>query len=145
MIFKIMTAKCNENIHDAETELAELKNQHESSEEFKRHMEKVRAVLRAAELDVEKGEISKAFIDTFIDKIFVTPLEDKMLELKIKIFTGETTERYLKNQRSCMYHYYPPSDRNSENAEKSRVSGTKSPADHTIKKTCPPDGFSCCG
>ncbi len=142
--FKDMTEACNKEIHDAEVELAELKNQQESSEEFKKHMEKVRAVLKAAERDIEKGEISKDFIDTFIDKIFVTPLEDKTMELRIKIFTGETTERYLKKLKGRACIITPPSDRTAENAEngsktgdfdtKSGVSDPQSRTGHTSKK-----------
>ncbi len=132
--FKDMTEACNKEIHDAEVELAELKNQQESSEEFKKHMEKVRAVLRAAERDIEKGEISKDFIDTFIDKIFVTPLEDKTMELRIKIFTGETTERYLKKIKGRACIITAPSERSEENAVKSGVLDTQSRTGHTMKK-----------
>ena len=142
--FKDMTEACNKEIHDAEAELIELKNQQESSEEFKKHMEKVRAVLKAAERDIEKGEISKDFIDTFIDKIFVTPLEDKTMELRIKIFTGETTERYLKKLKGRACIITPPSDRTAENDEngsktgdfdtKSGVADTQNRTGHTLKK-----------
>lgn len=141
--FKDMTESCNKEIHDAEVELAELKSQQESSEEFKKHMEKVRAVLKAAERDIENGEISKDFIDTFIDKIFVTPLEDKTMEIRIKIFTGETTERYLKKLKGRECIIIPPSDRTAESAEngaktgdfdtKSWGSDTQSRTGHTIK------------
>ena len=132
--FKEMTAACNQEIHDAESELAELKAQQESSEEFRAHMEKVRAVLKAAERDVEEGEISKDFIDTFVDKIFVTPQDDNTLELHIKIFTGETTERYLKKLKGRACIIITTSDRNAESVEESRVSGTKSRAGHMSKK-----------
>ena len=129
-----MTAACNQEIHDAEAELAELKAQQESSEEFRTHMEKVRAVLKTAERDIEKGEISKDFIDTFIDKIFVTPLEDKTLELRIKIFTGETTERYLKKLKGRVCIITTPSDRTKENAGLSRVSDAQGRAGQMSKK-----------
>ncbi len=132
--FKEMTEACNKEIHDAEAELIELKNQQESSEEFKKHMEKVRAVLRAAERDIEMGEISKDFIDTFIDKIFVTPFEDKTVELRIKIFTGETTERYLKKLKGRACIITTPSARSEENAVNTGGSDPQSRTGHTIKK-----------
>lgn len=94
--FKSMTAGCNEEIHALEQELAELKEQQESSQEFRTHMEKIRSVLRAAEADAAKGAITKEFIDTFIDKIYVTPEEDGSMHLAIKIFTGDVTEKYLE-------------------------------------------------
>ena len=132
--FKEMTTACNQEIHDAEVELAELKSQQESSEEFRVHMEKVRAVLRAAEQDIEKGEISKEFISTFVDKIFVTPIEDKTLELRIKIFTGETTERYLKKLKGRVCIITTPFDRTEENAGISTDFHAECHTGHTFKK-----------
>ena len=91
-----MTADCNAEIVAAEQEIAELQSQQESSEEFRINMERIRRVLREAERDCANGEITKEFIDTFIDKIFLTPEEDGSLRLDIKIFTGEICEKYLE-------------------------------------------------
>ena len=93
--FKSMTADCNAEIKALEQELAELREQQESSEEFRTNMERIRRVLRDAEQDCRNGEITKEFVDTFIDKIFVTPEEDGSARLDIKIFTGESCEKYL--------------------------------------------------
>ena len=93
--FKSMTADCNAEIKAQEQELAELREQQESSEEFRTNMERIRRVLRDAEQDCRNGEITKEFVDTFIDKIFVTPQEDGSARLDIKIFTGESCEKYL--------------------------------------------------
>jgi DNA invertase Pin-like site-specific DNA recombinase len=94
--FKEMTAQCNAEIKAAEKELADLQNRQKSSEEFRTHMEKVRKVLRDAEQNCASGVITKDFIDTFIDKIFVTPEEDGSLRLDVRIFTGDSTAKYLK-------------------------------------------------
>ena len=94
--FKSMTAQCNADIKAAEQELAELREQQESSEEFRSNMERIRKVLRDAERDCQNGEITKEFIDTFIDKIFATPEDDGTMRLDIKIFTGESCEKYLQ-------------------------------------------------
>ncbi len=94
--FKSMTADCNAEIKAQEQELAELREQQESSEEFRTNMERIRRVLRDAEQDCRNGEITKEFLDTFIDKIFVTPQEDGSARLDIKIFTGESSEKYLE-------------------------------------------------
>ena len=48
------------------------------------------------ERDCQNGEITKEFIDTFIDKIFATPEGDGTMRLDIKIFTGESCEKYLQ-------------------------------------------------
>lgn len=94
--FKSMTAQCNADIKAAEQELAELREQQESSEEFRSNMERIRKVLRDAEHDCQSGEITKEFIDTFIDKIFATPEGGGTMRLDIKIFTGESCEKYLQ-------------------------------------------------
>ena len=94
--FKSMTAQCNADIKAAEQELAELREQQESSEEFRSNMERIRKVLREAERDCSNGEITKEFVDTFIDKIFATPEGDGTMRLSIKIFTGESCEKYLQ-------------------------------------------------
>ena len=94
--FKSMTAQCNADIKAAEQELAELREQQESSEEFRINMERIRKVLREAERDCSNGEITKEFVDTFIDKIFATPEGDGTMRLSIKIFTGESCEKYLQ-------------------------------------------------
>ena len=94
--FKSMTAQCNQEIKAAEEELAELREQQESSGEFRAHMEKIRATLKAAEKSAGEGAITKEFIDTFIDKIFVTPEQDGSMRLDIRIFTGDSTEKYLQ-------------------------------------------------
>jgi hypothetical protein len=63
-------------------------------------MAKIHAALKAAERDVANGKVTKEFIDTFIDKILVTPLEDGKMELDIRIFTGESTKKYLARLKS---------------------------------------------
>jgi hypothetical protein len=94
--FKAMTAQCNDEIAAAQQELADLQDQQASSEEFRLHMEKVRSTLKAAEQDCAQGTLTKDFIDTFIDKIFVTPEPDGTLRLDIRIFTGDSTAKYLE-------------------------------------------------
>ena len=107
-----MTAQCNADIKAAEQELAELREQQESSEEFRSNMERIRKVLRDAERDCQNGEITKEFIDTFIDKIFATPEGDGTMRLDIKIFTGESCEKYLQklkkraNLEGCTGHTF---------------------------------------
>ena len=84
----------------AEETLAELELQRVSSEAHREHMAKIHAALKAAEQDVANGKVTKEFIDTYIDKIFVTPLEDGKMELDIRIFTGESTKKYLARLKS---------------------------------------------
>ncbi|MDO4982928.1 MAG: recombinase family protein [Eubacteriales bacterium] len=104
--FKSMTAQCNDEIKALDQELCELRQQAESSQEFRTHMEKIRSVLKAAEADAANGTISKEFIDTFVDKIFVTPEDDGSMRLDIRIFTGDTTEKYLEKLRRRTGHTF---------------------------------------
>ena len=94
--FKAMTAQCNAEIQAAEREIAELREQQTSSEEFRANMERIRKALRDAERDCANGKITREFIDTFIDKIFATPEDDGTIWLDIRIFTGERCEKYLQ-------------------------------------------------
>lgn len=61
----------------------------ESSAEFSHHMEKVRQVLKDAEGTASQETMTKDFMDTNLNKIFVTPEEDGSLLLDIRIFTGD--------------------------------------------------------
>ena len=132
--FKSMTAGCNEEIHALEQELAELKEQQESSQEFRAHMEKIRSVLRAAEADAAKGAITKEFIDTFIDKIYVTPEEDGSMHLAIKIFTGDVTEKYLQKLKRRAGITAPQAERKEEDSDATDAPDAPGRTGHTFKK-----------
>ena len=94
--FAAMTSECNEEIKTAEQELAELRSRRDDSEDFRRHMEKIRSTLRAAEREANAGAITKEFVATFVDRIIAAPIDDHTMRLDVKIFTGETTSRYLE-------------------------------------------------
>ena len=98
--FLAMNKQCSEEIKDAEAQILELEKQLFSREEFRRHMDAIRSALEAARRDAASGMITNEFVDKYIDKILVTPEEDGSLRLDIKIFTGETTQKYLSNLRS---------------------------------------------
>lgn len=104
--FKSMTAQCNADIKAGEQELLELQHQQETNAEFHANMERIRKVLREAERKCETDAVTKDFIDTFIDKIYVTPESDGKLRLDIKIFTGENTQKYLQKLQSRTGHTF---------------------------------------
>lgn len=93
--FRDMAAQCNKEIEAAEQELSELRSRRDSSDEFKRHMDEIRAAMRAAERNIVDGVMTKEFIDTFVDKILITPIEKNKMRLDVRIFTGENSEKYL--------------------------------------------------
>jgi len=48
------------------------------------------------ELAAATGAITTEFINEFIDKIFVTPENEGIMRLDVRIFTGESTQRYFE-------------------------------------------------
>ena len=93
--FLAMNKQCTEEIKDAQAQILELEQQMFSREEFRKHMDAIRATLEAARRDAAQGMITADFVSKYIDKILVTPEEDGSLRLDIRIFTGETTQKYL--------------------------------------------------
>ena len=94
-----MNKECKEKLLELEKELADLLEQQNSKEDFKRHIDEIRSVLTLAKKDAASGIISREFVNKYIDKIFVTP-EGDSLKLEIKIFTGKMCEKYLSKIRS---------------------------------------------
>ncbi len=93
--FLTINKACTEEIKDAEAQILELEQQMFSKEEFRKHMDTVRATLEAARRDAAQGMITADFVSKYIDKILATPQEDGSMRLDIKIFTGESTQKYL--------------------------------------------------
>ena len=104
--FLSMNKACDQEIEAAERQIYELEQQQLSKEDFKKHMDAIRHVLREAQRNAADGVISKAFVDQYIDKIFATPEDDGSMCLQIKLFTGETTDKYLQNLRSRTGHTF---------------------------------------
>ena len=94
--FKEMTENCNKEIEDAEKELEELHEQQLTRDQYLKHMADVKARLNMAIKDASTGVITNEFVAQYIDKIFVTLTDDDTANLKIKIFTGKNTEKWLK-------------------------------------------------
>ena len=95
--FLAMNKACTEEIKEAEAQILELEQQLFSREEFRKHMDTIRATLEAARRDAAQGMITADFVSKYIDKILVTPEDDGSMRLDIKIFTGESTQKYLAN------------------------------------------------
>ena len=100
---------CEQEIDRLQKQLAELQHEQDSKEDFRKHMESIRTVMRDAQRDANQQIVSKEFIDKYIDRIYATPQEDGSLRLEIKIFTGEATEKYLNRlkQRAAEQEHTP--------------------------------------
>lgn len=115
--FLKMNKEAADDIMEAELEVSEIEQQLDSREEFKKHLEAIRKVLREAQKDAVNGIINKGFVSKYIDKIFITPEDDRM-RLEIKIFTGETTDKYLRKLRSRTGHTFKKMIQSVENSMK---------------------------
>ncbi|MBQ8688600.1 MAG: recombinase family protein, partial [Ruminococcus sp.] len=104
--FLTLNKQCSQEIADAEAQIRELEYQMYSKEEFRQHMETIRSTLEAARRDAATGMITNEFVEKYIDKILVTPEDDHTLRLDIKIFTGESTQRYLEKLVSRTGHTF---------------------------------------
>lgn len=102
--FLAMNKECDKEIEEADRQIYELEQQQLSKEEFRKHIDTIRRVLHDAKRDAAQGIINKEFVDKYIDKIFVTPESDGTMRLQIKIFTGETTDKYLAKLRGRTGH-----------------------------------------
>lgn len=94
-----MNNECKKNIEDFNEKLKELQDEQDSKEDYKKHIDDIKHILKSARKDAENGIISKEFVNKYVDKIFATPEEGK-IKLDIKIFTGKSCEKYLSNLRS---------------------------------------------
>ena len=104
--FLSMNKQCAQELEQARQELMELEQQRDSAADFKKHIDTIRRVLQEAERDAAQGLINKEFVEQYIDKIFATPEEDGTMRLQIKIFTGETADKYLQKLRGRAGHTF---------------------------------------
>ncbi|MBR5346364.1 MAG: recombinase family protein [Deltaproteobacteria bacterium] len=96
--FKKMTDDCNREIEQAEKAIDALNAEMDASEAYKAKIAKIRKVLSDAQKDAAAGVISKEFVEQYIDKIIATPEADGSLRLDIKIFTGDTDQKFLREK-----------------------------------------------
>lgn len=93
-----MNNEAIKKIEAAEAEKAELENKLSSETEFKKHLEEIRRRLEKAKEDAADRVIDIAFINQYIDKIYVSA-DGNTMQLNIKIFTGENCEKQLEKLR----------------------------------------------
>ncbi|MBO5252630.1 MAG: recombinase family protein, partial [Clostridia bacterium] len=104
--FLTMNKQCSEESEDAERQISELEQQLFSKEDFRKHIDNVRNTLSMAQRDASQGMISQEFVNKYIDKIFVTPEEKGVLRLDVRIFTGDSTQKYLSKLKSRTGHTF---------------------------------------
>ena len=70
--------------------IEETENEINSQARFKEKIEEIKTVLQKAEKDASKEMIDSAFVNKYIDKIYVTPVDDGVIDISVKLFTGDT-------------------------------------------------------
>ncbi len=70
--------------------IKETENEINSQAGFKEKIEEIKTVLQKAEKDASKEMIDSAFVNKYIDKIYVTPVDDGVIDISVKLFTGDT-------------------------------------------------------
>lgn len=93
----------NKQITDESAEvysaIQEIEYEINSRSEYKQKIEEIRNILLKAETEASQNMIDSAFINRYIDKIYVTPIEEGTVEISVKIFSGETVEKHLSTLR----------------------------------------------
>lgn len=70
--------------------IEETENEINSQAGFKEKIDEIKTVLQKAEKDASKEMIDSAFVNKYIDKIYVTPVDDGVIDISVKLFTGDT-------------------------------------------------------
>lgn len=91
--FSKMLDACDTEIKETTDLLIELNEKNMSRLEFKKHISMIKHMLEKAAKDAENGIISKDFVNSYIDKIYITPIDDMTARFDIKIFTGKNVEK----------------------------------------------------
>ena len=101
-----LTKQCSNEIALCEKEISALENEMQTKNDFKKRIEEMRRTLKRASEDANSGVINHSFVEKYIDKIYVTPIDETHMEMKIKLFTNETTTKYLENLRVRTGHTF---------------------------------------
>lgn len=94
--FLAMSRDISESVRKIDNEIMALENDISDKGNFKKRIDEMRAMLKQASEDAESGIINHTFVEKYIDRIFVKPVDEHKMELKIRLFTEETTTRYLE-------------------------------------------------
>ena len=123
-----MNKEISEESVEISSTIEEIENEMNSKTEFKQKIEEIRNILLRAETEASQKMIDVAFINKYIDKIYVTPTEDDALEIAVKIFTGDIVEKVLYNIRK---HHKPINSTEIEDSDGIISDGRTG---HTFKK-----------
>jgi DNA invertase Pin-like site-specific DNA recombinase len=94
--FEKMYAKCEAEIQEATQILDELTSEMDALKNVSKELSIIKSCLIDAVKNIENEvEVTPAFVNKYIDHIFVTPQEDGSMLLRIKLFTSDVLEKTL--------------------------------------------------
>ena len=94
--FKRMMDKTRAEKAELEQELANLSNWEDLSDQMAQQCEKLKKALSFKLNELEDGLVNRDFVDSFIQRIDVTPGSDGTLQLDIQILTSQVIHRELQ-------------------------------------------------
>ena len=113
-----MNKKITEESAEIYSAIEELENEINSKKEYRKKIEEIKKVLEKAENEASSKAIDIAFINKYIDKIYITPVDDETADISVKIFTGETVEKQLRKIRGRTGHMFKKMIESYENGMK---------------------------
>lgn len=94
--FKRMMAKTRVQKAQLETALDNITNWEQVAEQMEEQVERLKRALSFKLEDLEDGLITRDFVDNFIKRIDVTPLDEQHIRLQIHLLTDDTVQRELE-------------------------------------------------
>lgn len=88
--FVEMNKQISEESAEIYSTIEEMENEINSLAGYKQKIEEIKTILQKAESEASNKMIDSAFVNRYIDKIYVTPIDDGTAEISVKIFTGDT-------------------------------------------------------
>ena len=102
--FKRMMNKTRIQKVDIEGELDSMTNWEEVSGQMEEQVERLKRALAFKLEDLEDGMVTRDFVDNFIKRIDITPLDDNHLNLQIQLLTDEIVQRELEKIKGRTGH-----------------------------------------
>ena len=94
--FVKMYNKCEAEIKEAKEEIAALDDEMSRVEKTTKELRLIKSMIRQAAEDVKNNaDITPAFVNRYINRIFVTPQDPHTMLLDIQLFTGDSLQKEL--------------------------------------------------
>ena len=91
-----MNRQISDESADIYSAIEEIESEMSSRKEYEKKIEEIKAILMKAEDEASQKMIDSAFVNRYINKIFVTPIDNTSCEIAVKIFTGDTFGRIFE-------------------------------------------------